>query len=239
MASANEKIIKRTKKLSRDLEKTRSIIPSSLFVYNPLTYALDMHLAYIEKYAVENTKIMFLGMNPGPFGMTQNGIPFGEVEFVRDYFKFDCEIKKPKKEHPGRPILGLDCTRSEVSGKRFWSLMREHYGESDSLISQVYVANYCPLVFLEKTKTAKNVTPDKLPKEVRTVINEICDEYLWDTQNILKCQNLIGIGKYAEKKLKNDKFPYSSILHPSPASPLANKGWGERASAKLVELEIW
>ncbi|MBK5201397.1 MAG: single-stranded DNA-binding protein [Spirochaetaceae bacterium] len=239
MVAVNKKIITRTKKLSRDLEKTRSMIPDSLFVYNPLTYALDMHLAYIEKYAIENTKILFLGMNPGPFGMTQNGIPFGEKSFVKDYFHFDYEIQKPKHEHPSRPIQGLDCSRSEVSGKRFWSLMRDHYGNSNSLMGQVYVANYCPLVFLEKTKTAKNVTPDKLPLDVRIIISEICDEYLWDTQKILKCQNLIGIGKYAEKKLKNETYPYSSILHPSPASPLANKGWSERASAKLEELNIW
>jgi len=239
MVAANIKIINRTKELAIALENTRSIIPDSLFVYNPLTYALDMHLAYIEKYAIENTKILFLGMNPGPFGMTQNGIPFGEIGFVKDYFHFDCEIKKPFDEHPSRPIQGLDCSRSEVSGKRFWSLMSNHYGNADALVGQVYVANYCPLVFLEKTKTAKNITPDKLPKDVRTIINRICDEYLWDTQEILKCQNLIGIGKYAEKKLKNDKYPYSSILHPSPASPLANKGWSERASTKLEELDIW
>lgn len=239
MSLTNKKIINRTKKFSKELESIKSIIPDSLFVYNPLTYALDMHLAYIEKYAIKNTKILFLGMNPGPFGMTQNGIPFGEINFVKDYFNFNCEIKSPKIEHQYRPIEGLGCSRSEVSGKRFWSLMRDHYGDSNSLVGQVYVANYCPFVFLEKTKTAKNITPDKLPKEIRVVINKICDDYLWDTQEILQCESLIGIGKYAEKKLKNNKYPYSSILHPSPASPLANKGWAERASLKLEELKLW
>lgn len=239
MKSSNERLITRTKKFSRDIDKVRVLIPKDLFVYNPLKYASEMHLQFIEKYAKENTKIFFLGMNPGPFGMTQNGIPFGEVSFVKDYFKFDGTIKHPKKELDSRPILGLDCPRSEVSGMRFWSLMRDHYGDSDSLVGEIYVSNYCPLVFLEKTSRAKNITPDKLPKDVRDVITNLCDEYLWDTIDIIKPKTLIGIGKFAEKKLKNKEYSYSSILHPSPASPLANRGWAEAATKTLKELEIW
>lgn len=239
MSNLSKKLIVRTKKFSRDIEMVRDLVPDNLFVYNPLTYAADFHFQFIERYAIKNTKILFLGMNPGPFGMTQNGIPFGEVSFVRDYFKFDGIIKHPKKEHAGRPILGLDCTRSEVSGMRFWSLMKEHYGDCNNLIGEIYVSNYCPLVFLENTKRAKNITPDKLPKEIRTIMTDLCDDYLWDTVNLIQPQILIGIGKYAEKKLKNDEYPYSSILHPSPASPLANKGWSEFASKKLKELQVW
>lgn len=239
MKSANEKLIMRTKKFSREIDKVGVLIPKDLFVYNPIKYAADMHLQFIERYAVEHTKILFLGMNPGPFGMTQNGIPFGEVSFVKDYFKFDGVIKHPKKELESRPIQGLDCPRSEVSGMRFWSLMRDHYGNCDALKGEIYVSNYCPLVFLEKTKRAKNITPDKLPKDVRTVITKLCDEYLWDTVDIIKPEILIGIGKFAEKKLKNTQYPYSSILHPSPASPLANRGWAEAATKTLKELEIW
>lgn len=237
--NANELLIKRTKKFAQDIDKVKSIIPDNLFVYNPLKYAGDMHLQFIERYAIKNTKVLFLGMNPGPFGMTQNGIPFGEGSFVRDYFKFDGIIKQPKKQLPSRPIQGLACPRSEVSGLRFWSLMQEHYGSADKLVGEIYVSNYCPLVFLEKTNRAKNITPDKLPKENRDIITELCDTYLWDAVDIIQPEYLVGIGKYAEKKLKNDKYPYSSILHPSPASPLANKGWGERATAQLKVLKIW
>lgn len=239
MKSSNERLIVRTKKFSRDIDKVKSLIPKDLFVYNPIKYAQDMHLQFIEKYAVENTEILFLGMNPGPFGMTQNGIPFGEVSFVKDYFKFDGVINVPKKQLDARLIQGLDCPRSEVSGMRFWSLMRDHYGDKDSLVGEIYVANYCPLVFLEKTSRAKNVTPDKLDKNIRDVITNLCDEYLWDTIDIIKPKYLVGIGKFAEKKLKNKKYPYYSILHPSPASPLANRGWAEAVTKTLKDLEIW
>jgi single-strand selective monofunctional uracil DNA glycosylase len=239
MKSSNERLIVRTKKFSRDIGKVGKLIPKDLFVYNPLTYAADMHLQFIERYAVEHTKILFLGMNPGPFGMTQNGIPFGEVSFVRDYFKFDGVIKHPKIELESRPIQGLECPRSEVSGMRFWSLMRDHYGNCDALKGEIYVSNYCPLVFLERTKRAKNITPDKLSKDVRNVITKLCDEYLWDTVDIIKPEILIGIGKFAEKKLKNKEYQFSSILHPSPASPLANRGWAEAATKTLKELAVW
>jgi len=29
------------------------------------------------------------------------------------------------------------------------------------------------------------------------------------------------------------------VLHPSPASPAANRGWGEAATRQLVELGVW
>lgn len=239
MESEAKRLQNRTIRFSREIDKVRNNIDSNLVVYNPLKYARKMHLKYIEEYAVKPVKILMLGMNPGPFGMAQNGIPFGDCFFVKNFLQIDEEIKKPKIEHPARLVQGLNCPRSEVSGSRLWGLLSQYYENKGNLVGNIYIANYCPLVFMENSKTAKNVTPDKLPKEIRIEIDSICDKYLWDTIKILKCEYLIGIGKYAEKKLKNDKIPYSSILHPSPASPLANKGWAEQASNKLKELGLW
>lgn len=239
MIDVAERLKNRTIRFAREIEKIRPLIDEDLIVYNPLKYARAMHLKYIEENAVAPVKIFMLGMNPGPFGMAQNGIPFGECSFVRDFLKINEDIGKPKVEHPARKIQGLDCPRSEVSGFRLWSLMKEHYKVKENLRGNIYIANYCPLVFMKNNKTAKNITPDKLSKEIRTTLDDICDKYLWDSIKILECEYLIGVGKYAEKKLKNDKIPYSSIIHPSPASPLANRGWGEQVERKMEELKLW
>lgn len=44
------------------------------YVYNPLEYAWDTHRLYAEKYCHSGQSVLFLGMNPGPFGMAQTGV---------------------------------------------------------------------------------------------------------------------------------------------------------------------
>ncbi|MEJ2040442.1 MAG: single-stranded DNA-binding protein, partial [Desulfosarcinaceae bacterium] len=51
-------------------------------VYNPLRYARDRFAAYWERYGRPPKRILFVGMNPGPWGMVQTGVPFGDVEMV-------------------------------------------------------------------------------------------------------------------------------------------------------------
>ena len=44
------------------------------YIYNPIEYAYDMHKNFINKYCKTRKKILFLGMNPGPWGMSQTGV---------------------------------------------------------------------------------------------------------------------------------------------------------------------
>lgn len=44
------------------------------YIYNPLEYAWETHSCYVEKYCRSGQRILFLGMNPGPFGMAQTGV---------------------------------------------------------------------------------------------------------------------------------------------------------------------
>ncbi len=239
MKDVSTKLIKLTKEFNIQIEEIRSKIVEDIYIYNPLSYAFNMVEAYIREYAISPTKYLFLGMNPGPFGMGQTGIPFGEVGAVKNYLKIDETIYAPEKEHPNRKVEGLNIKRSEVSGLRFWDLIKSHYPLASQMKGQVYVANYCPLLFLSPTKTAKNITPNKLSKQSRVLLDKVCDKYLFDTIDLLNCEKLIGIGKYGESKLKNDKIPYYSILHPSPASPKANKGWKEIAEKQLFEIGVF
>ena len=217
-------------------------------VYNPLVYAARPHRLYLELTGAAPKKIMFLGMNPGPWGMAQTGVPFGEVAAVRDWLGIEAEVDKPEKEHPKRPIEGFACLRSEVSGRRLWGLFRERFGTPENFFREHFVANYCPLVFMNST--GANITPDKLPANESAHLFEICDHALAETIKLLKPEWVIGIGGFAKKRidLARGKYfcdrhaqPFSTaqILHPSPANPRANAGWDREVIKTLVELGIW
>ena len=242
MNDIGNKVVERTLQFRSQIESLR--FSTGYVVYDPLIYAWDLHEQYLLRYVNKPIETIFLGMNPGPFGMAQNGIPFGEINAVKDFLQLDGKVGKPPFEHPARPVLGMDVTRSEVSGKRLWALFSERYGNATFCFSSLTVVNYCPLVFMDRGPTGKNITPDKLPKTERIALETICDSYLVDIVSLLKPTNFIGVGKYAEKKLEK-LFPpqegriVDSILHPSPGNPQANKGWGEKVSAKLVSLGIW
>ncbi len=208
-------------------------------VYNPLRYAWAAHRAYIERYGGTRKRVVLLGMNPGPFGMTQTGVPFGEVAAVRDFLKIVAPIGRPALEHPQRPVQGFACKRAEVSGSRLWGLVAARWGSAAAFFRENYVANYCPLVFLEEG--GKNRTPDKLPAGERAALVAACDRHLLRMVELLAPEWVIGVGGYAEKQAAaalGGRVKIGRILHPSPASPAANSGWAEAAAAELAALGI-
>ena len=209
-------------------------------VYNPLRYAQASVEQYLTKYGKKTGRIVFLGMNPGPWGMAQTGVPFGEVALVRDWIGIDEKVDKPDNEHPKRPILGFDCPRSEVSGRRVWSWAKKRFGDPDAFFARFFVWNYCPLVFMEES--GKNRTPDKLSAEERAPLYEACDLALRRMIEYLEPRMIIGVGKFAEKRarevLGDMDLEFGSVLHPSPASPLANKGWEPQVEKQLAALGV-
>lgn len=242
MKELAEAMVQRTLQLREQVESLR--FSTDYIIYNPLLYAWDVHEQYIRKYMSAPIEALFLGMNPGPFGMAQTGVPFGEITSVKTFLKLEGEIGKPPYEHPARPILGLNVKRSEVSGKRLWALFCEHYADSTSCFSQIAVTNYCPLVFMDRGSTGKNITPDKLPKTERLALETICDSYLHDVIMLLQPTYLLGVGKYAKEKFQKvvgdqDTFIIDSIIHPSPGNPMANTGWNEKTKLKLVSIGLW
>ncbi len=209
-------------------------------VYDPLVYARAPCEVYLERYARRGIEALFLGMNPGPFGMAQTGVPFGEVSITRDWLGIEERVGRPPNEHPKRPILGFDCTRSEVSGQRLWGWVRERFVTPAAFFARFFVWNYCPLVFLEEG--GRNRTPDKLPESERAPLFAACDDALREMIAFTRPGLVIGIGKFAadraRRALDGADPPVASILHPSPASPLANKGWAEQAEAQLAALGV-
>jgi len=225
--------------LSDTLAPMRFAPPVS-HVYDPLTYAWPVHRAYLERYADAPKRVIFLGMNPGPFGMAQTGVPFGEIEAVRDWLGLSGEVGKPPVENPRRPVEGFACARSEVSGRRLWGLFRERFGTAQSFAREHFVANYCPLAFFDG---GRNLTPDKLPAAEAGPLLAACDEHLRALVDALQPEWVVGIGQWAEQRaadaLDGRAVRIGRVLHPSPASPAANRGWSEAATRQLVALGIW
>jgi single-strand selective monofunctional uracil DNA glycosylase len=209
-------------------------------VYNPLDYAREPHEAYLEQYGTGKKRLIFLGMNPGPFGMAQTGVPFGDIKMVRDFLGITGKVGKPKNEHPKRLVQGFDCPRSEVSGTRLWGWLNERFGSAKAFSKVGFVVNYCPLVFMEES--SKNRTPDQLPGPEQSALFAICDEALRATVQTLSPEWVIGVGGFAEKRAKialaKLDVKVATLLHPSPASPRANKGWGREADADLAKAGI-
>src|SRR5438477_6344183 len=271
--------------------------PPLTHVYNPLDYAWRAQEDYLRKFANSRKRVVFLGMNPGPFGMVQTGVPFGEISAVRAWMRIEAAIGKPRREHPKRPVEGFACPRSEVSGKRLWGLFADRFGSAENFFADHFVVNYCPLAFFDKH--GHNLTPDKLPARQVTPLFAACDRHLRRAIEILQPEWLIGIGEFAGKRARlllaevgaNRNPPLSPpgrvterrgrvrgsppreglgvglsalgsrkilsmrpslgeaarqrtpsqkpvlkigrILHPSPASPAANKDWARKATDEL------
>lgn len=216
--------------------------PPVAVVYNPLVYAGAMHRAYLERFGRARGRVLFVGMNPGPFGMVQTGIPFGEVAAVRDFIGLSERVDKPAREHPKRLVEGLACRRSEVSGQRLWGFFKERFGTAERFFERAFVANYCPLAFVEES--GANRTPDKLPAHEREPLLAACDDALVEILAALSPSLVIGIGDFAKKRVElvtrraGLAIPLGTILHPSPASPRANRGWAEEALRGLRDLGL-
>ncbi|MFT5466673.1 MAG: single-strand selective monofunctional uracil DNA glycosylase [Verrucomicrobiales bacterium] len=240
--SISTKLLAATDELCAQLDGLTFAEPVT-HVYNPLVYARAPHEAYVRRFGNSKKKVMMLGMNPGPWGMAQTGVPFGEIPAVRDWMGINEPVSKPPDEHPKRPIEGFDCARSEVSGRRLWGLFSERFGKPESFFKKHFALNYCPLVFMEES--GKNRTPDKLPASEIQSIQNACDAYVGSTIEALQPEWLVGVGAYAEAALKriSKAIGYESklgkVLHPSPASPAANRGWSEAATRQLLEQGIW
>jgi len=225
--------------LSSEVDHLEFALPVT-HVYNPLDYAWAAHRQYLERYGRSPKDILLIGMNPGPWGMAQTGVPFGEVAAVRDWLHIDARVGRPDPEHPKRPVLGLACTRSEVSGSRLWGWARELFTTPGRFFQRFFIANYCPLAFMETS--GRNRTPDKLPAAEREPLLEACDRALRRTVDELQPRLVVGVGAFAEVRartaLAGSGVVIGRILHPSPASPAANLGWAEVATSQLRKLGV-
>jgi single-strand selective monofunctional uracil DNA glycosylase len=214
------------------------------YVYRPLEYAWRPHAEYLRRFGAGRRRVLLLGMNPGPWGMAQTGIPFGEVNAVRDWLGIAEPVGRPPVEHPKRPVTGFACPRSEVSGRRLWGLFAARFGAPAAFFADHLVLNYCPLVFMEES--GRNRTPDRLPAAESAPLFAACDTMLADMIELYVPEWVVGIGGFAERRLRelcklgvSGRAQIGRLLHPSPASPAANRNWAATATRQLEEQGIW
>ncbi|KAK6639299.1 hypothetical protein RUM43_007571 [Polyplax serrata] len=242
--SACEKLLAIEHQMCSELNNLKFTPPID-YVYNPLLYAKDLHENFIKKY-FENCskKILFLGMNPGPWGMCQTGIVFGDKDHVKEWLKLCGQVNKPKKEHPRKKITGLDCSRKEISGKKFWGFFRKLCQTPEQFFQHSFVYNLCCLAFVDTS--GKNITPPEIKDiQVRNRLLNICNETFVKIIKEFKFEIVIGVGKFAEKNaitelrrngLSNVKV--LSIPHPSPRSAKIFRVWEEMTLKKLKEYDL-
>jgi single-strand selective monofunctional uracil DNA glycosylase len=175
--------------------------------------------------------------------MAQTGVPFGEVEMVRTFLGIEAEVDTPKIEHPKRPITGFACTRREVSGARLWGWVAERFTDADAFFDDFFVWNDCPLSFMEAG--GRNRTPDKLPIDERRPLEAACGRGLRAMVDLLQPEMVVGVGGHATRRLEatladrvEAGMRVGTILHPSPASPAANRGWAPVAEAQMIEMGL-
>ena len=235
-------LVASTERLATELRDLR-FPPPVAYVYHTLDYTWQAHQQYMERFGKGKKRVLFLGMNPGPFGMAQTGVPFGEVAAVRDWMKIQAPIGKPVQEHPKRPVEGFQCKRSEVSGRRLWGLFADRFKTPEAFFKDHFVLNYCPLIWL--SPTGSNLTPDKLPASGMAPVEQACLKYLKEVIALLQPSYLVGVGGFAEERWRRAASACGSsavigrILHPSPASPAANRGWAAAARIQLESLGVW
>lgn len=247
MTTIEKSLLDAAKELSHSLAKLK-FPPPVAHVYDPLDYAWAPYEMYVHRYGATRKRVVLLGMNPGPFGMMQTGVPFGEIAAVRDWMGIRAAVRTPPHAHPKRPIDGFDCKRSEVSGRRLWSWAAARFGTAEAFFADWFVLNYCPLAFLEES--GRNYTPDKLPAALLHTVYAACDRHLAAALTALAPTWAIGIGAFAEKRIRSvlesdmvdsalaRSMRPGQILHPSPASPAANRGWAEAAERQFRELGV-
>ena len=240
MSDIADRLIAAARQLSRAVGRLRFTAPVA-HVYNPLDYAWAVHEAYIRRFGSTRKRVLFLGMNPGPHGMMQTGVPFGEIAAVRDWMGILAAVRQPAWAHAKLPVHGFAHTRSEVSGRRLWGLFAERFGAATNFFAEHYVANYCPLGFL--SATGANLTPDKLRSAEAGPLFGACDEHLREVAAALRPEWVVGVGGFAADRaaegLSESAARFGRILHPSPANPAANADWAGTATRELQGLGVW
>ncbi|GAA0242189.1 uracil-DNA glycosylase family protein [Rhodanobacter caeni] len=230
--TATTGLLKIVRNFASEIDRLRWSTPSH--VYNPLIYAWHAHREYLQRYGTARERVLLLGMNPGPWGMAQTGVPFGDVAMVRDWFHIPSPLAEPlPPQHPRYPILGMACHRSEGSGSRVWRWAQSRLGTPEAFFERFFVWNYCPLLFI---KDGRNLIPERLGKAETDALTAVCDRALATVVRALQPSVVVGIGRYAQQRataVLGADADVRYLLHPSPANPAANRNWPALAEQVL------
>ncbi|XP_072929993.1 single-strand selective monofunctional uracil DNA glycosylase [Epargyreus clarus] len=212
-------------------------------VYNPTIYARNTFEMYVRKYCKTKKRIMYFGMNPGPFGMSQTGVPFGEISSVRDWLGIEGPVGKPPIEVKTRPVNGFNCTRTEVSGKRFWGLFKDICKTPENFFETSFVYNYLNQQWMKSNGC--NVTPSDLRVAEVEALYNICDPVFVKVLQLYEVEKIVAIGNFCATRARKalDKYPINKSIeiiylpHPSPRT-VNNNEWDKKAIEHLKKFDL-
>ncbi len=74
---------------------------------------------------------------------------------------------------------------------------------------------------------------------------EICERSICEIVQLLGVEIVVGVGKFAQERARvalkaagMDWIRVETIMHPSPANPMANKGWDAIAEKQLEDMGV-
>ena len=132
-------------------------------VWNPGSYGAPWHRVFREIYPLRERPILMFGLNPGPYGMGQTGIPFTDVRRLRQCLPKMALTLRERGREPRVPGLAPRSLRRfftrefESSAVRVYRFLELGWGSAEKGWRSVGVANSCPLLFLDPE--GRNQTP--------------------------------------------------------------------------------
>jgi single-strand selective monofunctional uracil DNA glycosylase len=234
-------LVAAARRLRRDVEAINFARAS--YRYNPLLYAWEPHQEYLRRYGQGPPgRTLLVGMNPGPWGMAQTGVPFGDPVMVRDWMGIDGRILPFPGAHQRCPVMGFASHRREGSGTRLYGWAQRRYGSAEAFFARNFVLNYFPLLLLDSDGI--NLTPAILPASERSAVAAVCDPYLREAVKAVEPSCVAGVGKYATEQVRRVvaelglEIPTPCLLHPSPANPMANSNWEQLVESELCSVGV-
>lgn len=216
-------------------DATRPLAVDAPYVCHPLDYAWRPHEQYLRRYGQAQGRVVLVGMNPGPWGMGQTGVPFADPGWARDWMGIEADVEPVAGAHPARPILGFASTRPDPSGAKLYGWARARFGTAQRFFAGFFVTNWCPLLLLDDA--GRNIPIDALGKEDRALVSPPCDAWMLEAVGALRPRLVVALGRFVHARLDALALdvPLRQARHPSPANPLNNAGWGEELEDLATE----
>jgi single-strand selective monofunctional uracil DNA glycosylase len=141
-------------------------------VLNPGRYGERWHARFRRAYPMSPRPLLVFGLNPGPYGMAQTGVPFTDLKRLESALPGlwkDLVASGEPVTRPGLapPSLARHLTRTfESSSVRVYRFLERAYGRPELALREVVFVNPCPLLFIDP-ETGANRTPADLPRALR------------------------------------------------------------------------
>jgi len=221
-------VVNATRLLSARLEPVRAALPAAglkaVAAIDPTSYAFGNYTRFMQLAASGPRLALFVGMNPGPHGMAQTGIPFGDVDTARVLLG-GADTIDPLPGLRAASGAAWDCKglayhRGEQSGMRLWSALSQLCGSPQAALERCCIVNYCPLYMVGPE--LENITPSDLPRrhDITRALEAACDEHLRQLVLGLEVKTVLSFGSYAHASARRalSGFPvdFYTTPHPSP-----------------------